>query len=94
MRPEERGLDPLDRAALREPHREPPELLGERQERRQRLHLLGADRGDVDGGRDSAAGQRGDDLLGALEAGAVGRLGGRGAQVRRDDDVRVAANSG
>ena len=63
MRPEERGLDPLDRAALREPHRQAAEPLGERQERRQRRHLLGADRGDVDRGGDGAAGQRGDDLL-------------------------------
>ena len=32
---------------------------------------LGADRGDVDGGRDDAAGERGDHLLGGLDAGAV-----------------------
>ena len=37
-----------------------------------------------------AAGQRRDHLLGGLVAGAVGRLGGRGAEVRRDDHVRVA----
>ncbi len=37
-----------------------------------------------------AAGQRGDDLLGGLHAGAVLSLGGGGAEVRRDDDVRVA----
>ena len=44
--------------------------------------------------RDDAAGQRGDDLLGGLVAGAVGRLGGRGAEVRRDDDVGVARTAG
>jgi hypothetical protein len=42
--PEEGGLDPLDRAALREPHRELAEVLRERQERRQRLHRLGVRR--------------------------------------------------
>ena len=46
--------------------------------------------GDVDRRGDDAAGERGDDLLGGLDAGAVLRLGGRGAQVRRDDDVGVA----
>ena len=46
--------------------------------------------GDVDRGGDDAAGQRGDDLLGGLHAGAVLRLGGRGAEVRRDDDVGIA----
>ncbi len=88
--PEERRLDALHRAALGELHREASELRGERQERAEHLHVLGADRGDVDGRRDDAAGQRRDDLLGALVAGAVGRLGGRGAEVRRDDDVGVA----
>ena len=52
------------------------------------------DRRDVDRGRDDAAGQRGDDLLGGLHAGAVLRLGGRGAEVRRDDDVRIARTAG
>jgi hypothetical protein len=32
-------------------------------------------------------GERRDDLLGGLEARAVGGLGGRGAQVRGDDDL-------
>ena len=80
--PEEGRLDPLDRAALGEAHRQAPELRGQRQERPEHLHVLGADRGDVDGRRDDAAVERGDDLLGALVAGAVGRLGGRGAEVR------------
>ena len=40
--------------------------------------------------RDHAAGERGDDLLGGLHAGAVLRLGGAGAEVRRDDDVGIA----
>ena len=48
------------------------------------------DRRDVHRGGDDAAGERGDDLLGGLHAGAVLRLGGRGAEVRRDDDVGVA----
>ncbi len=46
--------------------------------------------GHVDGARDDAAGERRHHLLGGLKAGPVGRLGGRGAQVRGDDHVRVA----
>ncbi len=76
--PEEGGLDALDGAALGELHRELAELLGERQEGAEHLHVLGADRGDVHRGRDDAAGERRDDLLGALVAGAVGGLRGRG----------------
>ena len=68
----------------------PPEPLRQRDERAEHLHVLRADRRDVDRGRDDAAGERGDDLLGGLHAGAVLRLGGRGAEVRRDDDVGVA----
>ncbi len=83
----EGGLDALDRAALGQRHRQAPEPTGERQERPEHLHVLGADRGDVDGGGDDAAGERRDDLLGALIAGAIGRLGRGGAQVRRDDDL-------
>ena len=75
-------LDALDRAALGELHRQTPELAGERQERAEHLHVLRADRGDVDGRRDHPAGQRRDDLLGALVARAVGRLRGGGAEVR------------
>ena len=66
------------------------ERAGERQERAEHVHVLGADRRDVDGGGDDAAGERGDDLLGGLHAGAVLRLGGRGRQVRRDDHVGIA----
>ena len=52
-------LDPVDRAVA-EPGGEPAELLAERDERRQRLHRLRPDGGDVDGVGDDAAGQRGD----------------------------------
>ena len=59
-------------------------------ERPQHLHVLGRDRGHVDRAGHDAAGQRGHHLLGRLVAGAIGRLGRRCAQVRRDDHVRVA----
>ncbi len=62
----------------------------QRQERAQHLHVLRGHGRDVDRGRDDAAGQGRHDLLGRLDAGAVLGLGGRGAQVRRDDDVAVA----
>ena len=52
------------------------QALGERDERAEHLHVLGGDRGDVHGSADHAAGERGDDLLGGLHAGAVLRLGG------------------
>ena len=56
----------------------------------ERLEVFGGDRRDVDRGRHRTAGERGDDLLGGLVAGAVGRLRGGRAEVRGDDDVRVA----
>ena len=67
--------------------RQAAELFAERHERGQRLHLLGAHGGDVDRVGDDAAGQRGGHLLGGDDPGAVLRLGGRGAEVRGDDDV-------
>ncbi len=82
-------LDAVDRAVLPDHRGEPAEAPAEREERAEHLEVLGRDRGDVDRGRDAAAGQRGDDLLGGLEAGAVGGLRGGGAEVRGDDDVRV-----
>ena len=69
---EELDLDALDRRALGEAHRQPAEAAAERQERPEDLEILGGDGRDVDGGRDRAPGQRGDDLLGGLVAGAVG----------------------
>ena len=66
---------------------EAAELFAERHEGRQRLHRLGAHGGDVDGVGDDAAGQRRGHLLGGDDAGAVLGLGGRGAEVGRDDDV-------
>ena len=86
---EELDLDAVDRAAFRERRPDAPELLAQRQERTDRLPVLDRDGGDVDGGRDHPAGQGGDDLLGGLLAGAVGGLGGRRAEVRRDNHVRV-----
>ena len=88
--PEELGPHQVDRRALGELDGNPAERSAQRHERTEHLHVLGRDRGNVDGARDDAAGERGDDLLGGLVAGAVGRLGGRGAEVRRDDDVGVA----
>ena len=41
-----------------------------------------------------AAGERGDDLLGHLHAGAVLRLRGRGAEVRRDDHAWACRTAG
>ena len=61
---------------------EAAELFAERHEGRQRLHRLGADGGDVDGVGDDAAAERRGHLLGGDDAGAVLRLGGRGAEVR------------
>ena len=84
------ALDALDAAALGERGGEAAEALHERQVGPEHLHVLGADGGDVHGGGDDAAGERGDDLLGGLDAGAVLGLGGRGAEVRRDHDVVVA----
>ncbi len=69
---------------------EAAEALHERQVGPEHLHVVGRHRGDVHGGRDDAAGERGDHLLGGLDAGAVLGLGGRGAEVRGDDDVVVA----
>ncbi len=70
------ALDALDARALGERGGEAAEALHERQVRAEHLHVLRADGGDVDRGRDDAAGERGDDLLGGLDAGAVLRLGG------------------
>ena len=85
-RPAELDLDPADRAVA-EALGEPAELLAQRHERRQRLHRLGPDRGDVDRVGDDPAGERGAHLLGGDDAGAILRLGGRGPEVRGDDDV-------
>ena len=87
---EELDLDAVDRRALGEADREAAELAAQRQERAEHLEVLGGDRRHVDRGGHRAAGERGDDLLGGLEAGAVRGLGGRGAQVRRDDHVGIA----
>ncbi len=82
----ELDLDPVGRS-LAERLREPPELLAEGDEGSELLHHLGADGGDVDRGGDDASGERGGHLLGCDHPGPVLRLGGRRAQVRRDDDV-------
>ena len=82
----ELGGDPVDRAVA-EALGEAAELFAERHEGRQRLHLLRPHRGDVDRVGDDAAGQRRGHLLGGDDAGAVLGLGGRGAEVRGDDDV-------
>ena len=76
--------------ALGERGGEAAEALHERQVRPEHLHVLRADGRDVDRGRDDAAGERRDDLLGGLDARAILGLGGRGAEVRGDHDVLVA----
>ena len=69
------------------PARQPPQLRGQRQERAQHLHVLGACQRDVDGVRDETAGQRGHHLLGHDQPGPVLGLLGGGAQMRRHDHV-------
>ena len=85
-------LDSLDRAVA-QPGREAPELLGERDEGRERLHRLRADGRDVDRVGDDPAGQRGPHLLRGDHAGAVLRLRRGRPEVRGDDDV-VAPEQG
>ena len=67
--------------------RQAPELRGQRHERAQRLHVLGADRRNVDRVRDERALERGSHLLGDDHAGPVLCLLGGGGKVRGDDDV-------
>jgi hypothetical protein len=83
-------LHALDGGALGEGHGQAAEQAGQRHERAEHLAVLGGDRGQVHRGGHRAAVQRGGDLLGGLQAGAVGGLRGGGAQVRGDDDVGVA----
>jgi hypothetical protein len=64
-----------------------PELLAQRHEGRERLHLLGPDGRDVDGVGDHSGGKGAAHLVGGDRAGPVLRLGGRGSQVGRHDDV-------
>ena len=80
-------LDAVDARALGERHREAAEPVDEREERAEHVHVLRRDGGDVHRGRDDAAGERRDHLLGRLHAGAVLGLGGRGAEMRRHDHV-------
>ena len=68
-------LDPVGRP-LAQRLGQPAELLAEGHERRELLHHLRADRGDVDRRGDHAAGERRRHLLGGDHAGAVLRLGG------------------
>ena len=73
--------------AGRELHRDASELRGERDERPEHLEVGLVDDRDVDGVRDDAAVESGDDLLGDDDARAVLRLVGRGGEVRCDDDL-------
>ena len=88
--PQVLGLHAIDRGALRQRRGDPPQCAAQWNERPQQLRVLGGNRGDVYRAGDDAAGQCGDHLLGCLVAGPVGRLGGRGAQVGRDDHVWIA----
>ena len=78
------------RRAAGERRDELAELARERQEGPQHREGLGADRRDVDGGADDAAGEGRRDLLGHDHARAVLGLLGRGAEVRRHDDAGQA----
>ena len=89
MRPRYSTSIAVDALALDQRHRELAEVAGERLERPEDLAVLRGDGRDVDRGGDGAAGERGDDLLGGLEARAVGGLRGARAEVRGDDDLRV-----
>ena len=69
MRPEELDLDAVDRGALRQRHAEAPERRAQRQERPEHLHVLAPrSAGMFTALVTHAAGERGDDLLGRLEA--------------------------
>ena len=81
----ERERDP-PRVRAGELDREPAELGGERDVRTEQLEILGADDRNVDRVRDEAAVERGDDLLGDDQAGAILRLVGRRGEVWGDDD--------
>ena len=73
------------RRAAGEPGEQAPDPLGEREVRPHALRRLG--RGDVDGERHEVAAQREHDLLRDRLPRLVLRLGGRRAEVRRDDHV-------
>ncbi len=77
-----RSMDPSPSPCARR-----AEPLAEGHERRQRLHGLGAHRGDVHGVGDHASGERRLDLLGGDDPRPVLRLGGRSAQMGRHDHV-------
>ena len=79
------------RGALAERLGEPAELLAEGYERGKLLHHLRADGGDVDG-RGHPAGERRRHLLGGDDSGAILRLGGRGAQMRRHHNVAAVGD--
>ena len=85
-----RDLDARD-GALRERHREPPEPLGDRQERLEHAALVLGHERQVERVRDGQAAERGHDLLGDDDAGAILRLVRRARQMRREQQVgRVA----
>jgi hypothetical protein len=77
------------RRALAQSDGEPPSWRASGRNGPRHLEVLGRrPAGHVDRGEDRAAGERRDDLLGGLEARAVGGLGRRCAEVRVDDHVR------
>ena len=78
------GLD----AAERERGDDAAELVGQRDEGVERVAVLVGHHGRVDGVLDERAAEGAGHLLGDDRAGAVLGLGGGGAEVRRDDDVR------
>ena len=75
-------------AGLGELAGERAELFGKRDEGFEFRRFLGADRGEIDGVGDGAAQQIIRHLLGDLQRDVFLRLHGRGAQMRRADDVR------
>ena len=81
--PRRGDLDARD-GPLRERHREPAEALGDRQERLQHAALVLGHERQVERVRDRGPRERGHDLLGDDDAGAILRLARRAREVRRE----------
>ena len=87
---QELDVDRVNGRAWSQRGRNPAQAAAQPEERADRLHVLGSDRGHVHRTRHRRPGERGDRLLGRLIARPIGCLGRRGPEMRRDDDVGVA----